>query len=138
MAKRGSFGGSRFGYSGFGRSGFKKGFGRSSFGQGQAVSGFGIAEEMMRMFKEMQTPKFGMKPEAREQTVGGPAAARKFTSGQGMPVIPRRSENTFTTPPLSFLNPEGTPAQAETGTMPKGGPKQKKVKFRPKLTRGAR
>ncbi len=128
MAKRGTFGGSRFGYTGFGRSGFKKGFGRASFGTAQ-----GVAQEMMRMFKEMHTPGFDKK---FGQT--GPVQIpreRPFRPvpdpGAGTYVRPLEPTNPF------YDNPE-TPMPGPKMGPPKAQAKQKPVKFRPKLTRGAR
>jgi len=61
MAKRGTFGGTRFGGPGYGKAGFKRGFGRASFGRKADIGlGGGIAKDMMDFFKDMQSGKFGM------------------------------------------------------------------------------
>ena len=136
MAKRGTFGGSRFGSPTYGRTGFKRGFGRAAFSR-KADLGFesGIAKDMMDFFKNMQSGKFGMgggKPEGAQQR-------------QPRTKTPQPEPITIKTPGYEFLTGGGATSFStgqginEAGAKPKTGtPKQKPVKFRPKLTRGAR
>ena len=136
MAKRGTFGGTRFGGPGYGKAGFKRGFGRASFGRKADIGlGGGIAKDMINFFKDMQSGKFGMggnRPEAVQEQ--RPARTR----------TPQPESITVKIPSREFLTGGGstsfTTGQGinEAGTRPTGTPKQKPIKFRPKLTRGAR
>jgi len=157
MAKRGMFGGSRFGYSGFGRSGFKRGFGRASFGRKAEIPGFGVAEDMMRMFKEMQSPGFGMQAPSTPAPVSSPRSGGGGGGGGGGATGWIKPPNdffgglvgpgTYTPPtsvsspywdsPTSGLNPANKPKPNQNkpgGTVQTGV----KVRFRPKLTPPAR
>jgi hypothetical protein len=133
MAKRGTFGGTRFGSPTYGRTGFKRGFGRASFSR-KADLGFGggIAQEMMDFFKQMQSGKFGTirPPQAEQPAQRGPR--------------PRPVPGPLYEAPTLVQNPYwDTPETEMPGSKmgppkPTGTPKTKKVKFRPKLTPGAR
>lgn len=155
MAKRGMFGGSRFGYSGFGRSGFKRGFGRASFGRKAELPGFGIAEDMMRMFKEMQAPGFGMKapsapaPVSSPRPGGGGGGATGWIkppndfyggpAGPGLYTPPTTVSNPYWDSPTSGLNPVNPAVPKPTNKTKAGGNVGLvKVRFRPKLTPPAR
>ena len=135
MAKRGTFGGTRFGSPTYGRTGFKRGFGRASFSR-KADLGFesGIAKDMMDFFKQMQSGKFG--------TTKPPQAER--APSQERIRAPKPESITVRIPGREFLTGGGaisvTTGQGinEAGSKPTGTPKSKPVKFRPKLTRGAR
>ena len=133
MAKRGTFGGTRFGGPGYGKAGFKRGFGRASFGRKADIGlGGGIAKDMMDFFKDMQSGKFGMTktPQANQ-----PAATRPKPSPIDGPLYQ---------PPAFVSNPyydsPETPVPGSKMGPPKptGTPKSKPPKFRPKLTKGAR
>ena len=133
MAKRGTFGGSRFGSPTYGRTGFKRGFGRASFGRKAEIGlGGGIAKDMMDFFKDMQSGKFGAtKPPQAEQPAG------RMTRPSPIPGPlydrPEIVKNPF------YDSPETDMPGSKMGPpKPTGTPKTTKVKFRPKLTRGAR
>lgn len=130
MAKRGTFGGSRFGSPSYGKSGFKRGFGRASFGRkGAMLEEGGIAKEMMNFFKQMQSGGFGMKP-GKE---GGPAERaprqRPTPMPQPQPVTPAPA---IAAPLPQAANKPGGPA-AKPKAAPTGTPKTTPVKFRPKV-----
>lgn len=137
MAKRGTFGGTRFGSPTYGRTGFKRGFGRASFSR-KADLGFGsgIAKDMMDFFKQMQSGKFGAAKPPQAAQPSAPSASRQKPT----PVIP----GPLYQPPTLVQNPYwDTPETTMPGSKmgppkPTGTPKTTKVKFRPKLTRGAR
>lgn len=130
MAKRGTFGGSRFGGPGYGRAGFKRGFGRASFSR-KADLGFegGIAKDMMDFFKQMQSGKFGM-PQA-------PAQQERIRRPRPEPVLGPITQLPGPGAIPYWDSPETTVDKPKV-SQPTGTPKQKKVIFRPKLTRGAR
>jgi hypothetical protein len=142
MAKRGTFGGSRFGGPGYGKAGFKRGFGRASFGRSRDIVSSGIEQEMMNFFKMAQGGKFDretgafMAPKPPQQE-GGLSRRRTPSPSAQEPI-------TVKIPSLEFLTGGGrvsnTTGQGinEAGPRPTGTPKSKPVKFRPKLTRGAR
>lgn len=138
MAKRGTFGGTRFGSPTYGRTGFKRGFGRASFSR-KADLGFegGIAKEMMDFFKQMQSGKFGAtKPPQAEQARSAPSGGRIRTV-KPEPITVRIPGKEFLTGggAISITTGQGI---NEAGSKPTGTPKTKRVKFRPKLTQGAR
>jgi hypothetical protein len=137
MAKRGTFGGTRFGGPGYGKAGFKRGFGRSGFGRLKDVVSMGIEEEMMKFFKMSQGGKF-------DQTTGmftGPKQPQQEErlSRRRTPSTGGSDSIIFRTPSLDFLAGGGKTTDTPSKTpKPTGTPKQKPVKFKPKLTRGAR
>ena len=129
MAKRGTFGGTRFGSPAYGRTGFKRGFGRASFGRkGDVGLGGGIAKDMMDFFKDMQSGKFGM---TKTPQADQPAAIRPRPSPIAGPLY---EPPTFVSNP--FYDGPGTemPGSNMGPPKPTGTPMGKKVKFRPKLT----
>ena len=133
MAKRGTFGGTRFGSPAYGRTGFKRGFGRASFGRkGDVGLGGGIAKDMMDFFKDMQSGKFGM---AKTPQADQPSVSRPRPSPIAGPLY---EPPTFVSNPF-YDSPETPVPGSKMGPpKPTGTPKTVKVKFRPKLTRSAR
>jgi hypothetical protein len=133
MAKRGTFGGTRFGSPAYGKTGFKRGFGRASFGRkGDIGLGGGIAKDMMDFFKDMQSGKFGM---TKTPQADQPAGRRPRPSPIGGPLYeaPAFVQNPY------YDSPETPVPGSKMGPpKPTGTPKGKPAKFRPKLTRGAR
>jgi len=57
MAKKGTFGGNRFGGSEYGTTGVKRGFGRSSFGRSGRGGVRGIDQDLMEYFKNQEGEK---------------------------------------------------------------------------------
>ena len=135
MAKRGTFGGTRFGGPGYGKAGFKRGFGRASFGRkGDIGLGGGIAKDMMDFFKDMQSGKFGMTktPQAGLPTER-PSRRRPSPVDGPLYEAPAFVQNPY------YDSPETPVPGSKMGPpKPTGTPKSKPAKFRPKLTRGAR
>ena len=130
MAKRGTFGGTRFGSPAYGRTGFKRGFGRASFGRkGDVGLGGGIAKDMMDFFKDMQSGKFGM---AKTPQADQPSVSRPRPSPIAGPLY---EPPTFVSNP--FYDSPGTamPGSNMGPPKPTGTPKGKPAKFRPKLTK---
>ena len=141
MAKRGTFGGTRFGSRAYGRTGFKRGFGRSSFGRkGDVGLGSGIAKDMMDFFKHMQSGKFGMAmpPQANQLSGSGPRP-RPSPSPIAGPLYesPAFVSNPFYDSPETAMPGSNMGPSKPTG-KPKSKPPTFPVKFRPKLTRSAR
>lgn len=129
MAKRGTFGGSRFGSPSYGRAGFKRGFGRASFGRkGAMFEEGGIAKEMMNFFKQMQSG--GPQPGRGNQGTGGGRPSRTLP----LPVIKimPMPERIMPAPAPQAPNKPGSPA-AKPKVAPTGTPKTTPVKFRPKV-----
>ena len=131
MAKRGTFGGTRFGSPAYGRTGFKRGFGRASFGRkGDIGLGGGIAKDMMDFFKDMQSGKFGM---TKTPQAGLPTERQPRPVPGPLYEAPEFVQNPYyDSPDTPMPGPKMGP-QKPTGT-----PKGKPAKFRPKLTKGAR
>jgi len=130
MAKRGTFGGSRFGSPTYGKSGFKRGFGRASFGRrGMELEEGGITRDMMDFFKSMQSGNFGMKPDK-----GGAQEQKPVRFGRlpeisyRQPIVPAPVVAAPAAPKANKPGPAPKPKAAPTGT-----PKSTPVKFRPKL-----
>ena len=130
MAKRGTFGGTRFGSPAYGRTGFKRGFGRASFGRkGDVGLGGGIAKDMMDFFKDMQSGKFGM---AKTPQADQPSVSRPRPSPIAGPLY---EPPTFVSNPF-YDSPETPVPGSKMGPKnPTGTPKGKPAKFRPKLTK---
>jgi hypothetical protein len=135
MAKRGTFGGTRFGGPGYGKAGFKRGFGRASFGRKADIGlGGGIAKDMMDFFKDMQSGKFGMTktPQAGLPTERQPRRRPSPVEG------PLYEAPAFVQNPYYDSPDTPVPGSKMGPPKPTGTPKGKPAKFRPKLTRGAR
>ena len=133
MAKRGTFGGSRFGSPTYGKSGFNRGFGRASFGRkGMELEEGGITKDMMDFFKSMQSGNFGMKRSkggAQEPKPVAPGIAYPGPiMGYPQPVNPGPVATAAISPVGNKPGPAPKPKAAPTGT-----PKSTPVKFRPKL-----
>ena len=142
MAKKGTFGGSRFGGPEYGKTGFKRGFGRAGFGKKREFISTGIEEEMMSFFKNAVGGKFDFStgefkfPQSKQQESGikSPRGSKAPSQGSITVRIPGKE---FLTGggPISMTTGQGI---SEMPPKPTGTPKTKKVKFRPKLTPGAR
>lgn len=132
MAKRGTFGGSRFGSPTYGKSGFKRGFGRASFGRrGMELEESGITKDMMDFFKSMQSGDFGMKRGKGGAQEPKPVAPGIPHSGPGIKYPHKLSPapvDIAYSPVGNKPGPAPKPKAAPTGT-----PKSTPVKFRPKL-----
>ena len=128
MAKRGMFGGSRFGYTSFGKSGFKRGFGRASFGRNSGQYGYGIAEDMMQMFQKMQGLgiKFSIQTSQQVQVTQTKKPKKKT-----VPPVPAESAGTYT-PPTNISNPYW---DSPTSNLPPVGNTMSTSSFRVRMRR---